>query len=130
MTDSDSHRARLERLRQYKNPHAEKEALPLDFLRSQFKKQIEKPYKQLGALVELWQELVPEDLAMHTKLDGLRRGVLRVTVDSSSRLYELDRLLRGGVESELVSRHRGTLLRVQLRVGEMGAEEEGVRERE
>jgi hypothetical protein len=43
--------------------------------------------------------------------------VLRVSVDSSGRLYELDRLLRGGVLDELITRHKGKALRrVDLKV--------------
>lgn len=102
----------LRRHRNRKDPD-----LSLGFMREQFKREVQKPYEQLGELTTIWSDLVPQALAAHTKLQGLSRGVLRVSVDSSGRLYELDRLLRSGVFDELVSRHRGKAVRrVDLRV--------------
>jgi hypothetical protein len=92
--------------------------LSMGFMVGQFKREVQKPYEQLGQLAEIWGELVPEELAIHTRLMGLTRGVLRVAVDSSGRLYELDRLLRSGVFDELVTRHKGKAVRrVDLKVG-------------
>ena len=82
-----------------------------------FKREIEKPAKQLAAITELWAQLVPAEIVSHTRLDSLQRGVLKVSVDSSACLYELDRRLRDGLEKELVTQHKGPALRrVQLRV--------------
>ena len=84
------------------------------------KNQIEKPYKQLATVIEAWQKLVPVELEGHTRLEGLSRGVLKVVVDSSPRLYQLDRLLRGGLEQSLITANRGPAFRkIQLRVGEL-----------
>ena len=89
----------------------------MGFMRNQFKREVQKPYEQLGDLSAIWSELVPEALSIHTKLVSLNRGVLRVSVDSSGRLYELDRVLRGGVFGELVTRHKGKAIRrVELKV--------------
>jgi hypothetical protein len=74
-------------------------------------------HRRLGELIDLWSEIVPDDLASGTTVTALRGGVLHVTVDSSSRLYELDRLLRGGVTDELRRRYSGTLTRVKLSLG-------------
>ncbi len=57
-------------------------------------------------------------LAGRTSLVGLRGGILEVRVDSSSVRFELDRLLRGGALEELRRRHRGSLLRIKIRIGE------------
>jgi len=90
----------------------------LAFLTDTFKREVEKPFKQLEGLAELWAELVPDQLAAHTKLESLSRGVLRVVVDSAGRHYELDRLLREGLARELTKRHKGAALRqVKVRVG-------------
>jgi len=97
--------------------------LSLGFMVGQFKREVQKPYEQHGELAAIWGELVPEELAMHTRLVGLTRGVLRVSVDSSGRLYELDRLLRSGVFDELISRHRGKAVRrVDLKVASVKSE--------
>jgi len=106
---------RLERLRRYRNrPQPD---LSLGFLTKQFERQVARPHKQLEKVIELWEQLVPAELAEHTRLEGLQRGVLKVSVDSSSRLYALDGLLRGGLQKQLtVSYTGGTLRRVQLRV--------------
>lgn len=76
-----------------------------------------KTHKKLGELIELWRELLPEEVASQTVLTGFRSGVLQVKVDSSATMFEVDRLLRGGVEAELRRRFRGSLSRVRTRIG-------------
>lgn len=91
--------------------------LSLHFLKDQFQREVAKPYKQLGQIVELWREHVPDHLHQRTALRSLQRGRLTVTVSDSSTLYELDRLLRGGVEQTLRRQFPGNLRRVKLEVG-------------
>ena len=92
--------SRLERVRDLHRPHHPD--LSLRFLKPLFRQRIEKPYRQVVKITELWSRIVPGHLLEHCRLDGFTRGVLRVGVDSSSHLYELDRLLRGGLESQLM----------------------------
>lgn len=73
-------------------------------------------HKRLGELIELWQELLPADVASRTALSGVQRGVLQVRVDSAATAFEVDRLLRSGLEKELRSRYRGSFVRVKTRV--------------
>ncbi len=40
-------------------------------------------------LAAIWQEIVDQETAVHTRVLGLRRGVLQVEVDSAARLQEL-----------------------------------------
>jgi hypothetical protein len=90
--------------------------LSLGFLTQQFKHQVKRPYRQLAGVSEAWEQLVPADLLMHTRLEGLSRGTLTVIVDSSARLYELDGLLRQGLQTRLIEACRGvSLRRVRLR---------------
>lgn len=74
-------------------------------------------HRQLGAIIDLWEQLVPRQLADHATIAGLRGGTLHVTVDSSAIAYDLDRLLRGGLEQQIREQYRGTLLRVRVKVG-------------
>ena len=107
--DSDRQQAHLDQLRKSRNrPEPQ---WSLGFLREQFKRQVEKPYRQLGTVSGLWSQLVPQDLARHTRLESLSRGVLRVAVDSSARLYELDRMLRLGLEQKLRTHPQGKAIR-------------------
>ena len=114
MEGPDADQLKLQRLRQWRvRPQRD---LSMSFLENMFKQQIARPHKQLSAVVEQWQQLVPAELVEHTRLEGLRRGVLKVLVDSSSRLYELDRLLREGLSQQLISSCPGSGLRcVHLR---------------
>jgi len=119
MNTTDPRETYLNRLRGWRN--RSEADLTLGFLRKQFKTQIEQPYKQLSSIARLWDQLVPQDLAAHTRLDSLHRGVLQVSVDSSPRLYELDRLLRGGLRNELITQHKGPALRqIRLRLAAVG----------
>lgn len=113
----DPRDAYLKKLRGWRTRPAPERSLA-EFLPAQFKQEVERPYKQMASVVRPWMELVPAELRSHTRLEALSRGVLRVVVDSSARLYELDRLLRGGLEQRLISAHKGPAFRkVQLRVG-------------
>lgn len=111
---------RLSRLRQWRNkPDPD---LSLGFLRQQFKQQHVRPAKHLAKVVQAWETLVPAELQSHTKLQTLSRGVLRVQVDSSPVLYELDRLLREGLEAKLIRAAAGSgLLKIRLQVGALEA---------
>ncbi len=79
-----------------------------------------KSHKKLGELIELWERLVPAELASQTSLLGLRAGVLQVRVGSSAASFELDRLLRSGLLAQLRQQFRGSLVRVKLQVGPLG----------
>lgn len=73
-------------------------------------------HKRLGELIDLWIELLPEELVAGSSLRGIRGGLLQVEVESSAVLYEIDRRLREGLLQELRSRYHGTLVRVKLRM--------------
>ena len=46
-------------------------------------------YTRFGGLIELWGQLLPRELAKHSKLEEISSGCLKVAVDSPSYLYEL-----------------------------------------
>lgn len=103
----------LERLRKWRTPATPDQSL--HFLQDQFQREVVRPHKQLAVIITAWETLVPPALARRTRLDSLTRGVLKVGVDSSSTLYELDRLLRQSLLSQLIAAcPRTALQRVQL----------------
>ena len=51
-----------------------------------------------------WEELVGPELSRHSCPAGLRKGTLRVTVDSAAHLAELQALVREGLAEELSAR--------------------------
>lgn len=105
---------RIQQLRQWRNPR--ERDYSLGFLQADFKNQIEKPYKQLGKFIPIWQSLIPSPYQERTALVGFSRNVLLVHVADSSTCYHIDRLLRAGVEQELRRQAGMTLRRVQLKV--------------
>jgi hypothetical protein len=74
--------------------------------------------RQLGRLAEVWEEVLPEELAAHTALDGLRNGTLTVLVDSSPHRFQLRQLLDGGLLAEIRARFSGALNKVRLVPGQ------------
>jgi hypothetical protein len=72
---------------------------------------------RLGSFVDLWEGLVPAELASHTKVVAMRGGIAHVTVDASSAAYEIDRRLREGLEEQLRRAYGKTLVRVKVTVG-------------
>jgi hypothetical protein len=117
MPRPEQYQDHLDRLRQWRSrPEPD---LSLGFLREQFKRRVEKPHKQLAAIVEAWQKFVPAALLNYCRLESLSRGVLTVGVDDSAHLYDLDRLLRQGLEQQVRAAAKGpTLRRVQLRLSQ------------
>lgn len=73
--------------------------------------------RNLGALIELWNDLVPDEIARATMLIRIRGGVLSVAADSSAVAFELDRCLRQGLLADLRQRFKGTLTRVKVQAG-------------
>lgn len=71
---------------------------------------------QLGPMVKVWQQSLPAPLLASTALEGFVRGVLTVLTPDSSVLYQLDRLLRSGLEKQLQQATRGALKKVRLKV--------------
>jgi hypothetical protein len=73
--------------------------------------------RRLGTIIELWEAVIPSELAAHTAVTGLRGGVLFVRADSAAVAYELDRRLRDGLEQALRSRFPSTLVRIRVNTG-------------
>lgn len=90
------------------------------FVKDLFKRDIQKPFKQLQIITPIWEVHLPDDLLEHTRLESYARGVLHVTVDSSARLYQLDRQLRSGLQKSINRELQGQapiIKRVKLVVG-------------
>lgn len=107
--EHDPAQEHLEQLR--KSRSLPKPDLSLGFMTEQFKREVAKPFQQLGDLAELWRELVPAALVERSRLIGLKSGVLHVEVDNPAAHFEIDRLLRGGLQKQLTQRHRGPAIR-------------------
>ena len=83
-------------------------------------KEAKRVQNTLGSFVELWETVLPDGLARHTKVTGLRSGIVQVTVDTSATAYELDRRLREGLQEQMRRAFGKTLVRVKIRVGGVG----------
>jgi predicted nucleic acid-binding Zn ribbon protein len=73
--------------------------------------------RKLGAFIDLWEQMVSGELAGRTRVTAIRGGVVHVAADSASTVYELDRMLRGGLEQEIRRRYQATLTRIKVTVG-------------
>jgi hypothetical protein len=84
-----------------------------------YKDVVQKRQTRLAAIAEKWVVLVPDALCDHCVLQSFTRGSLTVLVDSSSHLYELNQLLLGGLQEQLLLACRSTGLRkITLRAGQ------------
>lgn len=79
----------------------------------------ERTQRRLGALIDLWLELVPTEIVAHTRVTSFQGGVVQVRCDSAAVGYELDRALRSGLEQRLRAKTRQTLTRVRVTVGSL-----------
>ncbi|MBI1368999.1 MAG: DUF721 domain-containing protein [Planctomycetes bacterium] len=120
-SEHDAHAAEqhIARLRHWR--HRPERDLSLSFINEYVQKQIAKPAAQLGDLGSLWVELVPVHLLPRTQLAKFTRGVLHVTVPDAATNYELDRLLRSGLELTLKQKCKTTLRKIRVSVGAVDA---------
>ena len=82
------------------------------------KHNLAKRVRQLSKLAEIWDEVIPEQIACHTALEGYHRGVLTVMVDSAPHRYQLQVLLAGGLQSEIQARFSGAITKIKLEPGQ------------
>ncbi len=97
-------------------------AIPTDSIRSEisrFKGEIERRSARFGNAAEVWARLIPEQVRSDTRLAGLSGGVLTVVTGSAATSYTLDRLLRGGIDHQILIATNGKIIRVKLRVGKV-----------
>jgi len=80
-----------------------------------------KKVRQLGALAGAWDEVIPEEIAEHTALEGFNRGVLTVIVDSAAHRFQLQTLLDGGLLRALRERFSAAINKVRLVPGQFAA---------
>ena len=66
-------------------------------------KGLDKP-SPLASLQGIWEELVGAELGRHSRFEGLRRGVLRVEVDSAAHMAELRGLIQAGLAEQISER--------------------------
>ena len=81
---------------------------------------LDKP-SALAELRVIWDELVGEELADHSRVEGLSRGVLRVEVDSAAHLAELKVLQQSGFIESLRRQFDARPIRsIRLKLGNQG----------
>lgn len=86
----------------------------LDF----FKTGIQKRHTKLSAIAECWSQVIPESFQDHCSLESFSAGTLKVIVDSSSHLYELNQLLKAGIQQQLMLACKSSGLRkITLKLG-------------
>lgn len=109
--------AQLQTIWQQRQPRyrAASVAEPLAML---MKQRLSRRVKQLGQLGSIWAELVPDAIREHAALERFTSGVLTVMVDTAARRFELQTLLRGGLERAIQSRFAGSLRRIKLVPGQ------------
>ena len=97
----------------FRNPSALAEPIAL-----LMKRTLGKKVKQLSRLSEIWDEVVPEQIARHTALESFNRGVLTVTVDSSTHRFQLQSLINGGLGKLIQQQFGGAINRIKLLPGQ------------
>lgn len=84
-----------------------------DVLQPWFEKSVAKPGEKLGPLMEIWLATVPPAIANRSRLIGLMRGTLTVSLDSAPVRAQLEGLLRQGLLKQLQLQAKGALFRVK-----------------
>lgn len=82
------------------------------------KHKLGKRVKQLSRLSQIWDEVVPEEIAEHTALESYRRGILKVLVDSAAHRFQLRTMLDGGLRKAIQQRFSGPIDKIRLVPGQ------------
>ena len=78
---------------------------------------LDKP-SPLASLQGHWDEQVGLELSRHSRLEGLRRGTLRVEVDSAAHMVELKGLVQAGLAKQLSECFEDRVVKtIRLRLG-------------
>lgn len=75
--------------------------------------QLQQLQRDAGPMSSLWNELIPPELARHTRV-RIDKGTLRVSVADSSSRFALDRLLRAGIKDQLIRKSPIPIRNVRL----------------
>lgn len=96
-------RAAIERLERLRPSRAIRERQPdTTRLFASAAREQKRAAKALGGVAEVFEAVVPPELASSCSLAGMRGGLLTIEVSSSAARYALDRFLRDGGEAALV----------------------------
>lgn len=106
-----------------KRPETRDAARLGDVLLPWFEQTVAKPSARMEVVAELWQQHVPANILSHCRLTGFLRGVLTVTLDSTTVRTELETRLRSGLLRVLQIQSRGALFRVKTRISGHGADD-------
>lgn len=99
-----------------KRPETRDAARLGDVLLPWYERTVAKPAQKMGRIAEVWQELVPANLAARCRLIGFDRGTLKVSMTSTTARSELESCLRSGLLRSLQTASKGALFRVKATV--------------
>lgn len=75
---------------------------------------LQRTEKRLAGSAALWERVCPPELLERTCVVGLTRGTLTIGVRDHSTRYVLDRMLRSGLEADLIRRSAVSISTVKL----------------
>jgi predicted nucleic acid-binding Zn ribbon protein len=81
-----------------------------------YEKTVAKPAAKLEGIAEMWVAHVPPNIVKHSRLVGFQRGILAVSLESTTVRAELDAKLRAGLLRELQAATKNALFRVKTSV--------------
>lgn len=110
--DPEAAALRLQRLREARERKVRDDALSPAFQRAA--RDLHRLQKGLAGVAEAWEGVCPAELLDRTAIQAIRRGVLTIGVADAPTRYELERLLKGGAERDLIRRCPMTVRKVRL----------------
>ena len=82
----------------------------------QFRREAGRARRGVGTFLDVWEAVVPPEIATATRVRGIRGGVARVGVLDAATSYDLDQRLRNGLLAELRLAFQSPLRRVKLEI--------------
>lgn len=108
--------SRLDRARRGRKVTSERDLSLAATLKSTVKRDVDRAHRLCEKLDAAWIEFLPASLADRVGVLSMSAGVLVLEVETSGDKYSLERLLRGGVEKQIVALSNSRVRRVQVRI--------------
>jgi len=105
----------IERMRQYRGRRERDVGIAVQV--GSLEREFRDRQREVGDLIDVWNEIAPEKLRALVSIGGLTQGTLTLVTASSAAGYEASRALREGLERTLMQRFPARVRRIKVKVG-------------
>ena len=111
---ADRRLAWLERMRPFRARHDRD--VSMEGALQSLERQLREQHNAVGDIIDVWNELAPPAVRDIAIIAGVSQGTLTIAVATSGASYELSRMLRDGLERDMMKRLPARVKRIRVRI--------------